>query len=99
MRDVRKLSAFLTYEQHMLTLPEAILQRAQWLPEGGILSPREFLHMGSRAAVDQAFSRFGESLASLRHWLPEAEWQALVSARATLPGWMAQATSHELARG
>lgn len=39
------------------TLPESILQHAQSLPEGGVLSPKEFLHVGSRVAVDQAFSR------------------------------------------
>ena len=41
----------------METLPENILRRARSLPEGGVLSPKEFLHQGSRAAVDQAFSR------------------------------------------
>lgn len=39
------------------TLPDAILQRARSIQEGGVLSPKEFLHLGSRAAVDQAFSR------------------------------------------
>jgi hypothetical protein len=41
----------------MKTLPETILQRSRSLPEGGVLSPKEFLHQGSRAAQDQAFSR------------------------------------------
>jgi len=41
----------------MSTLPESILLHAQSLPEGGVLSPKEFLHLGSRAAVDQALSR------------------------------------------
>lgn len=41
----------------MNTLPETILQEALSLPEGGVLSPKEFLHLGSRSAVDQAFSR------------------------------------------
>ena len=41
----------------MITLPESILLYAHALPEGGVLSPKEFLHLGSRAAVDQAFSR------------------------------------------
>ena len=39
------------------TLPESILRHARSLPEGGVLSPKEFLHVGSRVAVDQAFSR------------------------------------------
>jgi hypothetical protein len=41
----------------MNTLPETILLHAQALPEGGVLSPKEFLHLGSRAAIDQALSR------------------------------------------
>lgn len=41
----------------MNTLPESILLHAQSLPEGGVLSPKEFLHLGSRTAVDQALSR------------------------------------------
>ena len=40
----------------------------------------------------------GPSLASLRRTLPRAEWQALAAARATLPGWMAQAIGEETAR-
>lgn len=198
----------------MNTLPETILQQARSLPEGGVLSPKEFLHLGSRSAVDQAFSRLaktgkllrvargayaapvsgrfgsrppapekvvkalaeqsgevvvphgasaanalgltqqvpirevyltsgrtrklklrcsevlvkhaprwmlalgtrpagaavralawigpthvGKSLASLRRTLPHAEWQALASARAALPGWMARAIGEEAARG
>ncbi len=198
----------------MNTLPETILQQARSLLEGGVLSPKEFLHLGSRSAVDQAFSRLaktgkllrvargayaapvsgrfgsrppapekvvkalaeqsgevvvphgasaanalgltqqvpirevyltsgrtrklklgcsevlvkhaprwmlalgtrpagaavralawigpthvGKSLASLRRTLPHAEWQALASARAALPGWMARAIGEEAARG
>ncbi len=41
----------------MNTLPESILLHARSLPEGGVLSPKEFLHLGSRAAIDQALSR------------------------------------------
>lgn len=41
----------------MNTLPETILLHARSLPEGGVLSPKEFLHLGSRAAIDQALSR------------------------------------------
>ncbi|WGT66574.1 DUF6088 family protein [Variovorax paradoxus] len=40
----------------MVTLPESIVLHAKSLPEGGVLSPKEFLHLGSRAAVDQALS-------------------------------------------
>ena len=41
----------------MSTIPRSILSHAKSLPEGGLVSPKEFLHLGSRAAVDQAFSR------------------------------------------
>jgi len=41
----------------MNTLPKSMLLHARSLPEGGVLSPKEFLHLGSRVAVDQAFSR------------------------------------------
>ncbi len=41
----------------MSKLPSSILSHAAALPEGGVLSPKEFLHLGSRAAVDQALSR------------------------------------------
>ena len=44
----------------MKTLPEAILEHARALPEGGILSPREFLHLGTRSAIDQALSRLAK---------------------------------------
>ncbi len=41
----------------MSQISDAILSVAQTLPEGGLLSPKEFLHLGSRAAVDQALTR------------------------------------------
>ncbi len=50
----------------MTTLPEFILLHARSLPEGGVLSPKEFLHLGSRAAVDQALSRLTKAGQLLR---------------------------------
>ena len=41
----------------MSHLIDTILCSASSLPEGGVLSPKEFLHMASRAAVDQALKR------------------------------------------
>lgn len=41
----------------MSHLAETILSAAQALPEGGLLSAKEFLHLASRAAVDQTFAR------------------------------------------
>lgn len=41
----------------MSNLKNAILSAAQSLPEGGIVSPKEFLHLGSRYAVDQSLTR------------------------------------------
>ncbi len=39
---------------------EAILKYAKNLPEGGIISAKEFLHLGNRANVDQALSRLAK---------------------------------------
>ena len=50
----------------MTTLPESILLHAQSLPEGGVLSPKEFLHLGRRAAVDQALCRLAQQGKLLR---------------------------------
>lgn len=41
----------------MSNLSKSILNASESLPEGGILSPKEFLHVASRAAVDQALTR------------------------------------------
>lgn len=45
----------------MKTLPELILEHSRQLPEGEMLTPKEFLHLGSRAAVDQALSRLAKA--------------------------------------
>ena len=50
----------------MSKLPETILLHAQSLSEGGVLSAKEFLHLGSRAAVDQALSRLSREGRLLR---------------------------------
>src|SRR5258708_931048 len=39
------------------TVAEKILSEAKTLPEGALISAKEFLHLGSRAAVDQALRR------------------------------------------
>lgn len=44
----------------MSQLAENILSAARALPEGGLLSPKEFLHMGSRAAIDKTLSRLAQ---------------------------------------
>jgi hypothetical protein len=44
----------------MRTLAENILNHAKTLPEGALISAKEFLHLGSRAAVDQALKRLQE---------------------------------------
>src|SRR6202045_4801749 len=41
----------------MKTIAETILRHAKTLPEGALISAKEFLHLGSRAAVDQALKR------------------------------------------
>lgn len=50
----------------MKTLPEEILLHARSLPEGGIVSPKVFLHLGSRSAIDQALSRLAREGKLLR---------------------------------
>ncbi len=44
----------------MRTVAEKILSEAKTLPEGALISAKEFLHLGSRAAVDQALRRLKE---------------------------------------
>ena len=50
----------------MSPLAHSILSQAQSLPEGGLLSPKEFLHLGSRAAIDQSLSRMAREGKLLR---------------------------------
>ena len=50
----------------MTPLAQAILTQAARLPEGGIISPKEFLHLGSRDAVDQTFCRLVKGKKLLR---------------------------------
>lgn len=44
----------------MSQLAENILSAARTMPEGSLLSPKEFLHLGSRAAVDKTLSRLAQ---------------------------------------
>ena len=44
----------------MQTVAERILSEAKTLPEGAVISAKGFLHVGSRAAVDQALKRLKE---------------------------------------
>src|SRR5262245_599195 len=44
----------------MQTIAERILEHTQTQPEGVLLSAKEFLHLGNRAAVDQALKRLAE---------------------------------------
>lgn len=41
----------------MQPVAEQILTQAETLPEGALITAREFLHLGNRAAVDQALKR------------------------------------------
>lgn len=50
----------------MSQLAQSILSQAQSLPEGGLLSPKEFLHLGSRSAIDQTLSRLAREGLLLR---------------------------------
>ena len=44
----------------MSHLAAKILSAARTMGEGGLLSPKEFLHLGSRAAVDKPLSRLAQ---------------------------------------
>ena len=50
----------------MSSLPQLIEQQASDLPEGALLHPKALLHLGRRAAVDQALSRLARSGRLLR---------------------------------
>ena len=50
----------------MSSLPQLIEKQASDLPEGAVLHPKALLHLGSRAAVDQALSRLARSGRLLR---------------------------------
>ncbi len=50
----------------MSRLAENILSVAQAMPEGGMLSPKDFLHLGSRAAIDKTLSRLAQEGRLLR---------------------------------
>ena len=50
----------------MSQLVQSIIEAAQALPEGGLLSPKEFLHLASRAAIDQALKRLTREKKLLR---------------------------------
>jgi hypothetical protein len=43
-----------------VTVAENILRQTKALPEGAVISAKEFLHLGSRDAVDQALKRLKE---------------------------------------
>ena len=50
----------------MKKLPDLIIERSLSLPEGAVLAAKEFLNLGSRAAVDQALSRLTKAGRLLR---------------------------------
>ena len=50
----------------MPSLPRLIEREASDLPEGTLLHPRALLHLGNRAAIDQALSRLARSGRLLR---------------------------------
>lgn len=50
----------------MQPIAERILSEVNTLPEGALISAKEFLHLGSRAAVDQALKRLWEKKELMR---------------------------------
>lgn len=53
----QKLTYISDTEVVMQTLADQIMKRASTLPEGAPIAAKGLLHLGSRAAVDQALSR------------------------------------------
>ena len=69
LSSVRLDAIFLTFYHRifaMPSLPRTIMEHASELPEGTLLCPNALLHLGSRAAVDQALSRLARSGRLLR---------------------------------
>lgn len=50
----------------MSILVNTILQIVHAQPEGGLISPKDFLHLGTRAAIDQALARLAKQGKLLR---------------------------------
>src|SRR5262249_40052126 len=50
----------------MTSVAEQILSEAKGLPEGALISAKEFLHLGKRSAIDQALKRLTESAELMR---------------------------------
>lgn len=63
---LRQMLGYISDMQRTESLPRTIVERARELPEGGVVSPKEFLHLASRAAIDQAFSRLTKAGELLR---------------------------------
>ena len=75
-----------------------------WMPRPSWKSGQSTVMWRPAGAAVRALAWIGpthvsESVGLLRRTLPRSEWQALTSARATLPSWMAQAIGREAARG
>ena len=50
----------------MASLPKHVMENAAGQPEGSLLHPKALLHLGSRAAVDQALSRLSRNGSLIR---------------------------------
>ena len=50
----------------MPSSPEQIMTYAAALPEGALIHPKALLHLGTRAAIDQALSRLAKKGELLR---------------------------------
>src|SRR5215211_6417849 len=74
--------------KNMQSVAERILEHSQALPEGGLISAKEFLHLGKRAAVDQALKRLMErkELWRLYHGVYVRPVKTKFGTRAPAPG-------------
>jgi hypothetical protein len=60
LENCQKLAYISNRRKTMTRLTEQILSHATGLPEGAPVSAKSLLHLGNRAAVDQALSRLSE---------------------------------------
>lgn len=88
----------------MHSLPSRIMEHAEALPEATPLCPGSLLHLGKRAAIDQALAWLGpeeveDGLDAVLPSLSAEDLDELSAARAVMPAWMADPLSARLVHG
>ena len=68
----------------MQVLADQIMERASTLPEGAPIAAKSLLHLGSRAAVDQALSRLMKNPTTTFRFIPDKHPHYMSTASAPL---------------